>query len=161
MAISNKLKAVLFAILFLVINTTTSFAEITTLAKDKINKNFNTSKNWIQLAEIGPVESFVFNRDKSPNSANKRMTWEGVLQSDSPEKAACKKECLANYGTGNGASSCDYNAWNNCMAYMDWGFLHLHRECKGNYEKECKACWQKHTQACYDKSFKGCLDHCK
>jgi hypothetical protein len=161
MSISDKLKVLLLAILFLFFNTTASFAERTTLSKDAIDKNFNPSKNWIQLAEIGRFESFVFNRDKSQNSANKRMTWEGVLKSDSPEKATCKKKCLASYGTGNGASSCDGNAWNNCMPYMDWGFLHLQGECKGDYGQKCKACWQKHTQTCYDKSFKGCLDYCK
>jgi len=161
MAVSNKVKVLFLTILFLILNSVNSFAEITVTPGDSASSNLNHSSEWIQLAEINKVESFIFNRDKNPGAAKKRMTWEGILATDSPQKTSCKKECLANYGQGSGVSSCDDKAWNNCMAYMDWGFLHLHRECKGSHEAECKACWNKHTQSCYDKSFKNCISQCK
>jgi len=161
MVVSHKVKVLFLTILFLILNSVNSFAEKTVAMGDSVSSNINPSSKWIQLAEINEVESFIFNRDKNPGSGSQRMTWEGVLATDSPEKASCKKECLANYGQGSDVASCDDKAWNNCMAYMDWGFLHLHRECKGSHEAECKACWNKHTQSCYDKSFKNCLDYCK
>ncbi len=163
MVVSNKVKVLFLTILFLIFNSVNSFAEKTISSGDGVSSNLNPSSKWIQLADtkIGKVESFIFNRDKNPQSGAKRMTWEGILPTDSPEKTSCKKECLANYGQGSEVSSCDDKAWNNCMAYMDWGFLHLHRECKGSHEAECQACWSKHTQTCYDKAFKNCLDYCK
>lgn len=161
MVVSNKVKALFLTVLFLILSSGNSFAEKIVSPENRTSLNLNPSSKWVQLAEINEVESFIFNRDKNPGSGNQRMTWEGVLASDSPEKASCKKKCLANYGQGSDVSSCDDKAWNNCMAYMDWGFLHLHRECKGSHKAECKACWNKHTQSCYDKSFQNCLDYCK
>jgi hypothetical protein len=161
MAVSTKVKVLFLTALFLIFNSVNSFAEKIVSPRDGVSSNLNPSSKWIQLAEINEVESFIFNRDKNPQPGSQRMTWEGILPTDSPQKASCKKECLSNYGQGSAIASCDDKAWNNCMAYMDWGFLHLHRECKGDFEKECKACWTKHTQSCYDKAFKSCLDHCK
>lgn len=163
MVVSNKVKVLFLTILFLILSSVNSFAEKVVAPEDSVSSNLNPSSKRIQLADakIGKVESFIFNRDKNPNVGKQRMTWEGILPTDSPEISSCKKKCVANYGTGSDVTSCDNKAWNNCMAYMDWGFLHLHRECKGSHEAECKACWRKHTQSCYDKSFKNCLDYCK
>jgi hypothetical protein len=161
MVLSNKVKVLFLTILFLILNSANSFAEKIVTPENSVSSNLNPSSKWVQLAEINEVESFIFNRDKNPRAANQRMTWEGVLATDSPQKASCKKECLANYGQDKSVASCDDKAWNNCMTYMDWGFLLFRKECKGSHEAECQACWEKHTQSCYDKSFKNCLDYCK
>ena len=144
--VSKKVKY-LFVFIFLIFNTGNSFAVQKVFQGSGTLSDLNPSLKWIQLAEV------------AKQTDNKRMTWEGILPTDSSEKTACKKECLANYGQGIEVRSCENKAWNNCISYMDFQFF-IHRECKGNLEKECKECWIKFTQSCYDGAFKSCLDSC-
>ena len=122
----------------------------------------NSGSPHLMMAEITIVDKLFFLKEKEKKDT-KRMTWEGVLASDSPEAKACKEKCLVGYGSSKAnhkGKLCDDKGWDRCMQLMDWGFLHWHRECKGEHKVECDACWQRQTQACYDGAFKTCLDRC-
>ena len=109
--------------------------------------------------------SFIFYTDMEPSKHNsERMTWEGILDTDSPKRVSCKESCLANYGLegkDKNGNSCDDKGWNRCLGYMNKSFWPSHTGgCKEDVKPQCIDCWKKHTQSCYDEDFASCLDKC-
>ena len=123
-------------------------------------------ENFKLFAELSEAEKFFYYADLEPNiQSSKRMTWEGILDNDPPERVACKKSCLSNYGI-NGRSkdgvSCDDKGWNRCLAYMNRScFLPPEKDgCREDLKNQCINCWEKHTQSCYDEAFAACINKC-
>ena len=163
MRISLRQCKLFFAVCLVV--TAITLPDIIWSADEKKNKsgNENIKKfSYFQQA-IMQLEKIIFDRELGEKKQVSRMTWEGILSSDSIERKNCKQSCLDGYGLetlDDKGTPCDNSGWNKCMGLMDWGIFHWHHSCGGKNKIECEACWSRQTQGCYDKAFKKCINLC-